>query len=66
MAVSRDGATLLVSNCDGSSHARAIREFRVGDGSRLRAVGGKGDGPLQFKNPRQVWVAPDDFVFVAD
>ncbi len=64
VAVSRDGSTLLVSDCDGSSHA--IHEFRVADGSRLRVVGGAGDGPLQFKHPRQVWVASDDFVFVAD
>jgi DNA-binding beta-propeller fold protein YncE len=64
VAVSRDGSTLLVSDCDGGSHA--IHEFRVADGSRLRVIGGAGDGPLQFKNPRQVWVASDDFVFVAD
>jgi DNA-binding beta-propeller fold protein YncE len=40
--------------------------FRVADGSRLRVIGGAGDGPLQFKNPYQVWVASDDFVFVAE
>jgi DNA-binding beta-propeller fold protein YncE len=40
--------------------------FRVSDGSRLRIIGGAGDGPLQFKSPRQVWVASDDFVFVAE
>ncbi len=65
VAVSRDGSTLLVSDFfDGGSHA--IREFRVADGSRLRVVGGVGNGPLQFMNPLQVWVASDDFVFVAD
>ncbi len=64
VAVSRDGSTLLVSDCNGGSHA--IHEFRVSDGSQLRVIGGAGDGPLQFKNPRQVWVASDDFVFVAD
>ncbi len=64
MAVSRDGSTLLVSDCHGGSHA--IHEFRVGDGSRLRVIGGAGDGPLQFTNPGQVWVASDDFVFVVD
>jgi tripartite motif-containing protein 71 len=64
VAVSRDGSTLLVSDYDGGSHA--IHEFRVADGSRLRVIGGAGDGPLQFKNPHQVWVASDDFVFVAD
>jgi DNA-binding beta-propeller fold protein YncE len=64
VAVSRDGSTLLVSDRDGGSHA--IHEFRVVDGSRLRVIGSRGDGPLQFKEPRQVWVASDDFVFVAD
>ncbi len=64
VAVSRDGSTLLVSDWDGGSHA--VHEFRVGDGSRLRVIGGTGDGPLQFNQPRQVWVASDDFVFVAD
>ncbi len=64
VAVSRDGSTLLVSDQGGGSHA--VHEFRVADGSRLRVIGGAGAGPLQFKNPRQVWVASDDFVFVAD
>jgi tripartite motif-containing protein 71 len=64
VAVSRDGSTLLVADCDGGSHA--IHVFRVADGLRLRVIGGTGDGPLQFKNPRQVWVASDDFVFVVD
>jgi DNA-binding beta-propeller fold protein YncE len=72
VAVSRDGSTLLVSDEDGGSHA--IHEFRVADGSPLWVIGkkgwlggrGAGDEPLQFKSPRQVWVASDDFVFVAD
>jgi DNA-binding beta-propeller fold protein YncE len=64
VAVSRDGSTLLVSDCEGGSHA--IHEFRVADGSRLRVIGGAGNGPLQFKNPRQVCIASDDFVFVAE
>jgi DNA-binding beta-propeller fold protein YncE len=64
VAVSRDGSTLLVSDYTGGSHA--IHVFRVADGSRLRVIGGAGDGPLQFKNPYQVWVASDDFVFVAE
>ncbi len=71
VAVTRDGSTLLVSDCGGS---HAIHEFRVADGSRLRVIGkkgflgrrGAGDGPLQFSDPRQVWVASDDHVFVAD
>jgi DNA-binding beta-propeller fold protein YncE len=64
VAVSRDGSTLLVSDCDGGSHA--IHAFRVDDGLRLRVIGIAGDEVLQFKLPRQVWVASDDFVFVAD
>jgi DNA-binding beta-propeller fold protein YncE len=64
VAMSRDGSTLLVSDWNGGSHA--IHEFRVADGSRLRVIGGWGDGSRQFKHPRQVWVASDDHVFVAD
>ncbi len=64
VAVSRDGSTLLVSDFHGGSHA--IHEFRVADGSRLRVIGGAGDGPLQFNQPGQVWVASDDHVFVAE
>jgi DNA-binding beta-propeller fold protein YncE len=64
VAVSRDGCTLLVTDYEGGSHA--IHTFRVGDGSHLRVIGSRGDGPLQFNSPRQVWVASDDFVFVAD
>jgi DNA-binding beta-propeller fold protein YncE len=64
VAVSRDGSTLLVSDCDGGSHA--IHAFSVADGSRLRVIGSWGDGPLQFMYPGQVWVASDDFVFVAE
>jgi DNA-binding beta-propeller fold protein YncE len=61
VAVSRDGSTLLVSNCGGGS--QAIHEFRVANGSLVR---GAGEGPLQLRHPRQVWVASDGFVFVAD
>ncbi len=63
-AVSGDGSTLLVSDWGGGS--TAIHAFDVADGSRLRVVGGEGAGPLQFHGPGQVWVASDDFVFVAD
>jgi DNA-binding beta-propeller fold protein YncE len=62
--VSRDGCTLLVTDFTGGSHA--IHEFDVMDGSRRRVVGDWGDGPLQFRYPCQVCIAPDDFVFVAD
>jgi DNA-binding beta-propeller fold protein YncE len=65
VVVSRNGSTLLVSDFDRDG-SHAIHAFRVGDGSRLRVIGGEGDGPLQFNSPRQVWVASDDYVFVAD
>ncbi len=64
IAVSRDGSTLFVADRGGGSDA--IHAFSVADGSRLRVVGGKGRGPLQFRYPAQLWVAPDDLVFVAD
>jgi DNA-binding beta-propeller fold protein YncE len=64
VAVSRDGSTLLVTDFFGGSHA--IHVFSVADGSRLRVIGTKGDGRLQFHCPRQVWVASDGFVFVAE
>jgi DNA-binding beta-propeller fold protein YncE len=64
VAVSRDGSTLLVLHH--TPGADALHVYSVADGSRLRVVGGRGDGPLQFCLPRQVCIAPDDFVFVAD
>jgi tripartite motif-containing protein 71 len=64
VSVSRDGSTLLLSDYDGGSHA--IHALRVVDGSRLRVIGSRGDGPLQLNGPRQVWVASHDFVFVAE
>jgi DNA-binding beta-propeller fold protein YncE len=64
VAVSRDGRTLLVSDYGGGSHA--IHEFSTENGSRRRVVGGRGEGALQFHGPCQLWIASDDFVFVAD
>jgi DNA-binding beta-propeller fold protein YncE len=51
-----------------SGGADAVRTFRVADGLLLRVIGGPGAdcGPLQFSFPHQLWVADDDFVFVAD
>ncbi len=63
-AVSVDGTTLVVSDGMGGSHT--VHELSVADGSRLRVIGGRGDGPLQFHSPRQVCIASDGFVFVAD
>jgi DNA-binding beta-propeller fold protein YncE len=65
VAVSVDGCTLLVSD-GGLWKSNTIHEFDVEDGSRRRVIGGRGDGQLQFHGPRQVYVAPDGFVFVAD
>jgi DNA-binding beta-propeller fold protein YncE len=62
-AVSRDGVTLLFTDDIGS---HAIHAFSVADGSRLRAVGSRGNGPLHFSIPEQIWIAPDGFVFVTD
>jgi sugar lactone lactonase YvrE len=64
VAVSNDGSTLLVSDCDGGSHA--IHEFSIADGSLRRVIGRMGSGPLTFFQPRQVYIAADDFVFVAE
>jgi DNA-binding beta-propeller fold protein YncE len=66
VAVSRDGTTLLVTDGSSFGGSHAIHTFRVADGSPLRVVGELGTGPLQFHVPRQLWVAPDGFVFVAD
>jgi DNA-binding beta-propeller fold protein YncE len=65
IAVSVDGCTLLVSDnaLDGS---HAIHEFTIADGSLLRVIGSSGGGSMQFLLPRQVFIAPDGFVFVAD
>jgi DNA-binding beta-propeller fold protein YncE len=65
VAVSRDGFTLVVAD-GGVGGSHAIHAFRVADGSRLRVIGRDGVGPLQFIHPYQVWIAPDDHVFVAD
>ncbi len=64
VAVWGDGSTLLIS--DRTSHT--ISEFSVTDSSRRRVVGAHagGSGPLEFNDPRQVWVASDGYVFVAD
>jgi DNA-binding beta-propeller fold protein YncE len=69
LAVSRDGATLLVSDSDGGS--RAIHVFRVADGSCVSTLprppcSFSTTSPYPFAGPRQLSIAPDDFVFVAD
>jgi DNA-binding beta-propeller fold protein YncE len=64
VAVSRDGSMLLVSDTWGST--RAIHVFNVADGSLHRIIGGWDRPPLHFSLPRQVWIADDGFVFVAD
>jgi DNA-binding beta-propeller fold protein YncE len=62
VAVSRDGTTVLVTD----DKSNCIHEFKVADGSAGRVVGGKGAGKLQFDGTRQIWVAADGFVFVAE
>jgi hypothetical protein len=66
MAVSRDGAALLV--CDTNGGSKCIYTFRVDTCARLPIIGSgsRGAGPLQFAYPGQVWTASDGFVFVAD
>jgi hypothetical protein len=64
--VSVDGSTLLVSEADAWGGPHAIHVLTIADVPRRRVVGSKGDGPLQFIYPCQVYVAPDGFVFVAD
>jgi DNA-binding beta-propeller fold protein YncE len=62
MAISRDGRTMLLSDC-----RRAILRLGVDGATSHRVIGKKGSGaPLRFERPHQVWIAPDDFVFVAD
>jgi hypothetical protein len=65
-AVSVDGTTLLASDSNSKYSTDVVRVFSTVDGAALDVVGGTGSGPLQFKDPRQVCVAPDGFVFVAD
>jgi hypothetical protein len=60
IAISRDGSTLFVSE-DG------VHAYSLTTGAHLRSVGGSwGDGPLQFKSPQKIWIAPDDVLFVAE
>jgi hypothetical protein len=65
IAVNVDGCTMLASG-GGRAGSHAIRKISVVDGSLLHVIGGEGDGPLQFRQPQQLCIAPDGFVFVAD
>jgi sugar lactone lactonase YvrE len=62
MAVSADGATLYLTDLE--SHV--IRSYALVDGAPLAVVGSLGSEPLQFCSPRQICVAPDGFIFVAE
>jgi DNA-binding beta-propeller fold protein YncE len=53
-----------MSDTAGGSHA--IYVFDARSRSCLRVVGTPGAGPLQFQGPRQLWIADDAHVFVAD
>jgi DNA-binding beta-propeller fold protein YncE len=46
--------------------ANVLRVIRATDGAQLRAIGKAGHGPLQFLYVRQLYVARDGAVFVAD
>jgi hypothetical protein len=65
IAVSGDGSTLLVSDSN-KRGSLGVYDLSVAGGSRRRVIGGKGDGPLRFKEPSQVHIAPDGFVFIAE
>ncbi len=64
VAVRGDSSTLLL--CDTSGGTDAVHHVRISDGARLAVIGGRGDEPLRFNTPGQVWEAPDGFVFVGD
>jgi hypothetical protein len=64
VAVSRDGSRLLVTDRDGGSDA--VIDVHWSGGPRERVFSNSGEGPLDFNSPCQVWVARDDYVFVAD
>lgn len=63
-AVTRDGTTLIVA--DNEKHA--LHRYSTVDGALLDVVGGDDSDVrrLRFCQPAQVYIAPDDFVFVAD
>jgi DNA-binding beta-propeller fold protein YncE len=65
VALSIDGSTLLASD-GGVGGSDSIHEFNIVDGSLVRVVGTNGVGPLQFRQPQQLCIAPDGFVFVAE
>jgi hypothetical protein len=64
LAISRDGTTVFTANA--SDHA--MRAYSVASGELLCATPGKDHAtqPLQFLFPRQLCVAADGTVFVAD
>jgi hypothetical protein len=62
VALLLDGATLLFA--DFTAHVLCV--IRATDGAQLRAIGEAGHGPLQFLHVRQLYVARDGAVFVAD
>jgi hypothetical protein len=65
IAVTRDGLTLLAVG-----HTYSDEDFmyvyRIADGELIRVLGESGDGPLQFRGPRDISVAADGGVFVAE
>ncbi len=66
IAVSRDGRSLLVWSAGPGTFANTgLYVLSVANGSLLRLVGGIGR-ELCRSSSGQIWVAPDDFVFITD
>jgi DNA-binding beta-propeller fold protein YncE len=61
---SRDGSTLLAPDAFGMTGT--VHVFDAHTFERRRVVGHDGNGPLGFRQPHQLCVADDGFVFVAD
>ena len=55
-----DGSVAVMNNGSGE-----IRVFGA-DGRHLRSMGGKGEGPGEFKIGRYIWVLPGDTLWVGD
>jgi hypothetical protein len=62
IAVTRDGSTLLMS--DICLHGVHVVDARTG--MRVRRIGEYGAGPLQFRHPHQIWIASNEFVYIAE
>jgi DNA-binding beta-propeller fold protein YncE len=68
VAVSVDGCTLLLTDSDAYDGGDGLHDFSVADGTLRRVVCElpRCSAPSRLRAPRQVCIAPDGFVFVAD